>query len=268
MNESLVKYLSGLLDADGSLSFKFRVGRNTGDHGYLSLMLSLSASTAVDERGFVESLPAQTGMGTVSRYGDKSQFTRWDVVRSADIEKLLPRLVKHMLIKGRHWDWMLNEWREKKSARLSPVEFQTIQDASKASRKSRSGPLKPKNHPTWAWLAGYLDGDGWYRYKKYQGKDGYGRWMMRCGAVAHESDAHVLQFIQNAFGGTIGAHSSETPHIRVWDRNLGASEKSFALRFLPNVAKHSRLKRHKIDQLVHHHQQRLSDPAPAGEATV
>ena len=38
------------------------------------------------------------------------------------------------------------------------------------SKKSRSnaGPIKDKKHPTWAWVSGYLDGDGHYskRYDK------------------------------------------------------------------------------------------------------
>jgi hypothetical protein len=50
---------------------------------------------------------------------------------------------------------------------------------------------------------------------------------------------------------------------KYWRRGLGQPNRSFALRFLPNLAKHSRLKRHKIDAIIHHHQQRLSVPGAA-----
>lgn len=260
MNETLVKYLAGLLDADGSLSFKFRVGRNTEDRSYPSLMLSLASSRAVDKVGFVESLPVITGMGVYSLYGADQQFSRWDVAKRADLEMLLPRLIKHMVIKGKHWNWMLETWREMRGVLLTPQERMELAARSKESRVSRVGPLKPKNHPTWAWLAGYLDGDGWYRFNTLPNRDCM---MMQIGAVAHMNDVSVLHFIQTAFGGSVRDHG-QTPNCFVWTVGIGVKNRSRALNMLPNLTKHARLKKHKIDQMIHHHQQRLSDPSPTG----
>lgn len=261
MNESLVKYLAGLMDADGSLSFAFK---SEGDRVYSALRITLASSDAVDRNGFVTSLPEHTGFGSVSRYGKQKQFVAWTVVRRAHVEMLLPRLIKHMVIKGRHWAWLLEQWRELRGAPLTQESREALVAASKESRIKRVGPARPKNHPTWAWVAGYLDGDGWYR-NQYSASQNYR--SMHVGAVAHANDATVLNFLYEAFGGSIRDHG-QSPLVKVWVRNLGVQDASFALRFLPKVAKHSRLKRHKIDQMIHFHRQRLSVPSPAGQATV
>ena len=112
IDESFVKYLAGLLDADGSLSFNFKRDLNRPDRYFLSLSLRLTSSDAVDKHGFVENLPKTHGIGSVSRYGKRLQFTAWSVSRRADLEVLLPRIIKHMVIKAKHWQWILDTWRE------------------------------------------------------------------------------------------------------------------------------------------------------------
>lgn len=265
MNESLIKYLAGLLDADGSLCFSFKRYDKAEDTFFLGLTLTLASSEAVDERGFIDDLPNQTGMGGAYRYGKQKQFKTWTINKRSDLEKLLPRLIKHMVVKGRHWQWLLETWREQRGAWLSTAQREELKAASKKSRVENAGPIKPKSHPTWAWLAGYLDGDGWYRHKYQKPPANY--WQINVGAVAHANDIHVLEFLHKAFGGVI-RNQGQAENVMVWWRNLGVKDASFALRFLPNLAKHSRLKRHKIDQMIAHHRQRLSVPTPAGEATV
>jgi hypothetical protein len=262
MNESLVKYLAGLLDADGSLSFAFKCDQNRPDRYFAGLKLHLASSDAVDKVGFVTSLPLLTGMGTVNRGGPRDQFIDWYVSRRADLEMLIPRLVKHMVIKAGHWEWLLNTWRNLRSDRgtISAEERAALTTQSKESRRSRVGPLKPKNHPTWAWLAGYLDGDGTYHYRHNLARTtGYWQWKMAVSAVAHVNDRCVLDFLHTHFGGGIGPQW-QSPDVLVWTRSLGYQNRAFALRFLPRLAKHSRLKRPKIDAMIHHHRQRLSIP--------
>lgn len=256
MNESLVKYLAGLLDADGSLSLSFKEDENRKGLYFLGLHMRLASSTAVDQAGFIDTLPAQTGMGAVSYSGDRKQFKTWAVTRRADLEMLLPRLVKHMVIKAGHWQWLLEVWRDKRADNktCTAEEREALSKASKESRVSRVGPLRPKNHPTWAWTAGYLDGDGCYYYRHHGGQ-----WVMNLSASAHVNDAGVLHFLEGAFGGNI-RDQNESGSVKLWTRSLGYQNRSFALSFLPNVAKHSRMKRPKIDAIIHHHRQRLSVP--------
>lgn len=265
MNESLVKYLAGLLDADGSLSFEAHRGYD--DKVRISLKLHLVSSDAIDRHGFVGSLPELTGFGSANQYasGDR-RYTQWFVGHRADLEMLLPRLIKHMVVKARHWQWLLDYWRahrsqEKGQKCMTESEWQVLSAASRESRRMRVGPLKPKNHPTWAWLAGFLDGDGCFSFRTSRNHN------MRLSVSAHVMDITVLEFLQNAFGGTIKPNSHKSD-VMVWWRGLGPSHRSFVLSFLPRLVEHSHLKKHKIEQMIHFHRQRLSVSAPAGDATV
>lgn len=265
MNESLVKYLAGLLDADGSLSFEAHRGYD--DRVRMSLKLHLAAAESIDGHGFVASLPALTGFGNVNTYAvGERRYTQWFVGHRADLEMLVPRLVKHMVVKPQHWQWLLDYWREFRSQEkgqksLSEAEWQALAAASRESRRTRVGPLKPKNHPTWAWLAGFLDGDGCFSFGASRDRH------VRLSVTAHVVDVCVLEFLQSAFGGTIKPHGAKAD-VRVWWRGLGPRDRRFALSFLPRLVEHSRLKKHKIEQMIHFHRQRLSVSAPAGDATV
>lgn len=268
MNETLIKYLAGLLDADGSLSLSFRCDENKEGRYYVGLNLRLASSDAVDQRGFVSALPQDTGMGTISRYGSKRQYISWNISKRSHLEMVLPRLIKHMVIKAQHWQYLLDVWREgrKESKTCSTEERIALTAASKESRRLRVGPIRPKNHPTWAWLAGYLDGDGWYTYTSGVYK-GYRQWRMEVGACSHINDAGVLEFLQRSFGGRIKCHS-QSNNAMVWKRALGYQNRTFALGFLSKLARHSHLKRHKIDAMIHHHRQRLSVPGTKVQAIV
>lgn len=272
MNESLVKYLAGLLDADGSLSFNFKCDYARPDRHFIGLALHLTSSDAIDRHGFVQSLPSITGFGSVSRYGKQSQFAVWNVSKRSDLEMLLPRIIKHMVIKAQHWQWLLDYWRTHRGLdyserTVSEDERNALSMVCKQSRKTRVGPLKPKNHPTWAWLAGYLDGDGCYSYRSNVANTGYRQWTMNVSACAHVNDICGLEFLQKAFGGLIVDHS-QSEHVKIWKRSLGYQNRNFALNFLPKLVKHSRLKKHRIEQMIHHHKQRLSVPGVTAQATV
>jgi len=264
INESTIKYLAGLLDADGSLSFSFRRVReqHIEDRYFIGLMLRLASTDSIDKDGFIRSLPTLCGMGTVAnRYEGATSFD-WSVADRSDLEMLLPRLVKHMMIKAKHWQWMLDTWRMARanSKTCSPEERERLTSAAKESRRKNVGPLKPKNHPTWAWLAGYLDGDGCYSYR-HRVQNGYENWNISVSACAHVNDIVVLEFLQRSFGGKI-LPQGQSDNVKIWKRQLGYQNRSFALQFLGKLASHSKLKRQKIDAIIRHHRQRLSVPGP------
>lgn len=267
INETLVKYLAGLLDADGCMSFNFRdtgyKERETGNYT-VALTMSLAASDTIDRYGFVAGLPEITGMGTVTKHGN---MYWWRVRKRADLEMLLPRLIKHMVIKAKHWQWLLDTWRSYRGGYgecfVTKNQKAKLLEASKKSRLN-VGPLKHKNHPTWAWLAGYMDGDGTYHFRKRvvkkadkPARESFTIYMSAC---AHNDDVHVLEFLQKALGGKI---CNQTPdgRLKLWQRALGSRNSSFTLNALPKLARYSKLKRHKIDAIINHsRQQRLSVP--------
>jgi len=265
MQETLVKYLSGLLDADGSLSFMYQKPRPSSDDYYVSLNLGLASSDTVDKHGFIESLPSLTGFGAVYRNDVKNmQCKTWTVTKRADLEMLLPRLIKHMVLKGRHWQWMLDTRREHRGVPIKRSDCDQLSIAAKKSRVENVGPVKPKNHPTWAWLAGYLDGDGHFTYT-CRNKNGV--LNINMGATAHVNDVSVLHFIHQALGGYIYDHAG-AEHVKRWRRNLGPRDASFAVPFLAKLVNHSQLKKHHIEQILHIHQQRLTVLAPTGDVIV
>lgn len=273
MNETLVKYLAGLIDSDGSISFNFSKDPRSELPAYrMYLTFAISASEAVDTHGFIAGLPALSGFGSVdvTQGYNKSQHcvTRWTVRTRADIEMLVPRLIKHAFVKGRHLQRMLDKWRETRGQLLSSDRCEELKEFARTSRLD-SGPVKAKNYPSWAWLAGYLDGNGSYRAGWKKDRKSYS-YQSSVHASCHKNDVSVLAFIQKAHGGYIKPHST-AKSCMVWERNLGKRDRSFALKFLPKLVSHARLKKHKIEQLIayhHGHLQRLSEQASAEEATV
>lgn len=243
MTETEVKYLSGLIDADGSLGFEFN-----GNKVYLAL--SLICAESIDKHGFIKTLPALTTFGTVCEKDRQNpnwaKVNVWKVVKARDIEMLLPRIIKHSVIKGRHFQRMLDKWKEFRAKPLTDTVIEQLKVFAKVSRMD-AGPLKAKKHPTWAWVAGYLDGDGSFIYKK---APSHSTARMLVQATAHENDKISLELLYKAFGGTLNNRGKTSPHIWDWKHSLGAANTSFAIPFLKKVLLHSRLKKHKIESLL------------------
>lgn len=257
-SESEIKYLAGLLDADGSLSFKFC--ETSAGRTYLYLVLSLSASCSIDRYGYIPSLSERAGklVKIVYEKESYSDAYKWSVQSRGELNQLLPRLLKHMVIKGRHWDWLYQTFCQTKGQDVSSAVAQLKED-SISSRKN-TGPIKPKKHPTWAWVAGYLDGDGCYTLSSKP--------QLHVGAIAHTSDVCGLELLFKAFGGSI--YQPREDNTQLWRRGLGKSHKQFAIMFLKKMHRHSRLKRWKIEQMLafHNQPQRLNEQIPTGKVIV
>lgn len=248
MNETLVKYLAGLLDADGCLSFRFVV---TQERTYsVRLNFSLTAAESIDRNGkFIKGLPEETGIGTVTARQQDGKWAvqnTWHVRSWNELNKIIPRVIKHQVIKARHWDWMYGIATSLRGKNITEQEKEMLIAASKESRANNSGPLKDKKHPTWAWVTGYLEGDGSFEMR-YLKRNNYTR--LSVVATAHKNDVVALELLRKAFGGEIYSQDN----VNRWKRNLGQSQKSFALRFLPKLIRHSRLKKHKIEQMIAFH---------------
>jgi hypothetical protein len=269
MDETTFKYLAGLLDADGTVSFDFKNEARNNGNANLGLKVGIATSDAVDRHGFIEKLPELIGHGYITRSGDKNQYVYWMLNSRRDLEMVVPRLLKHMCVKAKHLQRMFDKWKEKRGIVLSPGECTELREWSRQSRYD-AGPLKPKNHPSWAWLGGYLDGNGHYMFSLSNKGAAKETRSMRVSACCHKGDAAVLDFLHKAFGGKIRTHPA-TENAMIWDRNLGLSQRSFALDFLARVVRHSQFKRHRIEQILafhHSRHQRLSEQSGTPQATV
>lgn len=258
-NESEIKYLAGLLDADGWLHI--RTYKTTQGNEYLRLEMGLQASESVDKHGYVKSLGERAGSVSTREFKKHKNWSTaycWKVGKMNELNQLIPRLTKHMVIKAKHWQRLFDFYHEHRGQSVDGEFVRLFSDESRLD----TGPLKPKKHPTWGWVAGYLDGDGCYSLTKKR--------CLRVDVVSHENDTQGLYLLQKAFGGYVRPFKKENKPWYIWSRNLGAKDKSFALNFLPKVLQHSRLKKHKIEQLIafHNHSQRLIELPPTGEDTV
>ena len=244
MKETEIKYLSGFFDADGWACFVY-------NSGYLHLEVGIEQAESTDRDGaYINSLKNKLG-GSVShrqREATWSPTNTWRLCVRSDLEKLLPRLIKHCVIKGKHLQRLLAVYRDMKGVKIDRELFEVYQEYCQESR-SDSGPVKPKNHPTWAWLAGYLDGDGYYMMRKRPRQT-----ECRVGVVAHEDDVETLMWLKESFGGVV--KDRKDCRAYEWVRNIGPRDKSFAVNFLTKIVRFHPMKKWKIEQILNFHSTR------------
>lgn len=237
------KYLAGLLDADGCLHY-------SNNNGYLSLNLSCSLSESIDHKGkFAKYLESKVGsLYTRKREENWAIQNEWVVRRRTDLNLVLPHIIKHMVVKGAKWSIMFKRFQEYQGIHITDEDIKSL----RKEVDNVNGPEKPKKHPTWAWVAGYIDGDGWYIRREREGKKNI---EMHVGLVSHPSSDQGIQLVYKAFGGVVKIDSKGYTR---WVKNLGIRDKEFAIYFLRKMVNHSKLKKHKIEQLLSTYPQRLS----------
>ena len=239
--ETEIKYLAGLFDADGWIIFV-----NRG--GYLHLEAGIEQAETTDRDGkYIKWLCEMCGTySTRERREGWARTHTWRIAARKDLEMLLPRLVKHCHTKGRHLNFMLEPYREMKAVPISDEEFLAYQEAARESR-DKAGPLKPKNHPTWAWLAGFLDGDGYYMIRKRPKQT-----EIRVGVHTGKQDLPTLEFLQKALGGVIKDRGNTVE----WVRNLGPRDRAFCQNLLRRLLRYNPMKKWKMERILEFHSTR------------
>lgn len=254
MNETDIKYLAGLLDADGSFFYNYSSNR-----AYLTVALDLTTGIDKDMK-FTNWLCQELGVrpSVHKRPLNAAGVDSIKIVVSkrATIEMLVPRLLKYLVVKGSHLKRLYDKWTEVRGRRLSDDEVSELKEFTTNSRKIAS-PVKPREWLPKAYVAGFIDGDGCYCMKKSSG-------TYNVSTVSHVQDRVIADLLFKQYGGRI--HYQED-WIR-WVHPLGRTNKSFAIKFLRDMHKHSRLKRHKIEAFLHYHSQRLTEETPTGEVIV
>jgi len=254
VKETDIKYLAGLLDADGSFFFNYSSNR-----AYLTIALDLS--TGIDRNlsytnWLCGELLVKPHIHERPLNAKGVQSIKIVVSRRASIEMLVPRLIKYLVIKGGHLNRLYAKWQEVRGTRLSDEQIAELKEFTKLSRQ-QVGPVKPKEWLPKAYVAGFLDGDGCYVMKKSSGS-------YNVNTVSALEDRIVADLLFKQYGGRI--HYQES-WIR-WVHPLGRTNKSFAIKFLRDMHKHSRLKKWKIEQFLNYHSQRLTEEPPTGEVIV
>lgn len=250
--ETDIKYLAGLFDADGCLSYTFVKNRSNKYTFHLNLVLTQNEQFGGK---LMEQLKNTYG-GCIVKRVDHPHILSWKLSEKSQLNKLIPRLVKHQIIKAKHWKWLFDVQNKVRGIGFSEEEKEGLILAIKDSRND-VGPLKPKNFPSRAWVAGFLDGDGHYR-NRLVSKDDRKFWSSRIQVEIDKKDRIAVDLLKKTYGGTV-VEISTRPNLIRWFRNLGIKDKSFSLEFLALMARHSKLKKHKIESIIHSLRQRLTE---------
>lgn len=249
-NETLNKYVAGFVDADGALSFYF----NKTVDGHFRICLQFSI-VQIDNRGrgfkLLQDLRDAYDVGSIHNIEVKNQKC-WRVSSKNDLEKFLPHIIKHMVIKGKHFQRMLDKRRELSGVNLTQEQVDELRKFAKESRAD-TGPTRYKKNASPAWLAGYIDGDGYLRCYDRE------HWLK---IHVQKSDVCSVELIQSTYGGKIYKTAKE--NIKEFKLNFGASFYGTATKVLKAIIPHLRLKRHDAEMILYWHKQRLNEKNPTG----
>lgn len=249
-NETLNKYVAGFVDADGALSFYF----NKTVDGHFRICLQFSI-VQIDNRGrgfkLLQDLRDAYDVGSIHNIEVKNQKC-WRVSSKNDLEKFLPHIIKHMVIKGKHFQRMLDKRRELSGVNLTQEQVDELRKFAKESRAD-TGPIRYKKNASPSWLAGYIDGDG---YLRCSGRE---HWLK---IHVQKSDVCSVELIQSTYGGKIYKTTKE--NIKEFKLNFGASFYGTATKVLKAIIPHLRLKRHDAEMILYWHKQRLNEKNPKG----
>lgn len=249
-NETLNKYVAGFVDADGTLAFHF----NKTVDGFFRIGLQFGI-TQIDNRGrgfkLLQDLRDAYDVGSITDVKDKNQ-KYWKVAGKNDLEKFLPHIIKHMVIKGKHFQRMLEKRRELSGVDLTQDQVDELRRFAKESR-AYTGSTRYKKNASPAWLAGYIDGDG---YLRCSGRE---HWLK---IHVQKSDVCSVELIQRTYGGKI--YDTAKENIKEFRLNFGASFYGIATKVLKAIIPHLRLKRHDAEMILYWHKQRLNEKNPKG----
>lgn len=268
IKETTYKYLAGLSDADSSLSFRFN--RNADGSFSAGLVYALTQAESNDPAfRHMTSLHEEVGLGNLFRQDHKTNpqavnwksILYWQIGGRGELERFLPHIIKHMCVKGGHYQRLLEVRRKLAGNRLTEEQVNNLRRWAKQSRLE-TGPVKPKNYPSAAWLAGYVDGDGCLHFRPKKES----RYVdMHLSINIWHPDMYGVNLIQRAYGGKLYRQTDTT---KTYYLNLGVSVAATARKFLHRILPHLRFKKHKAELILAQHRQRLSEGTPTGEATV
>lgn len=255
-SEQLNKYCAGLFDSDGTICLSFQKGRGIW-RVYPLAVITQSASNDPDF-SLIRSLRDFYNIGSLSfsvgTDTHKSSYCEWRL-SGKSAEKLYNLIGKHLMIKASHFKFILdtcnlNAGIQEEKERL------LLKQLSKTSRACSTF-LKTPKHISPVWLAGFLDGDGYFRCRVgrrlYRKGREYIRNYLHVSVSLSKEDSFILDFIQKDYGGRVD-HSSEYPR---WTKGLGVGNMSSSVRLLRLLRKYSCLEKKYliIEDMIMFHQE-------------
>ena len=230
-NEGLNKYLAGLFDGDGTIYVRYSSG---------NLRLTMEIVFNLNEPKVEETmymLYDHYGFGRIDRKQSKNVTLACWVIEGKRAISLFNTIKKHCVIKAQHGERVLKLYTSNRRPKPS-----VLKRWLRLSRRN-TGSLKPKNHITWGWLAGYIDADGYIGYNPsiYTGI------RFGCNAV---KDKAAIELISKSFGRPY-RYNPKDKCFRL-DIYMSKKTKATAQRILPKLLPHLRFKKWNAEQLLHY----------------
>lgn len=228
-NEGINKYTAGLFDGDGTIYL-----RSNGKEG---LRLTCEIVFNLDEPKVEDTmlmLYDHYGFGRIDRKQSKNVTLGYWVMEGKTCISFFNTIKKHLVIKGTHGQRIINLFISKRIPNLK-----VLKRWLKWSRE-HTGSLKHKKHINWAWLAGYIDADGYIGHKQtiYTG--------IRFGCNA-KKDGSAIKLIANSFGRTYRMCTDDCYRL---DIHMSKDSKATAHRIIPKLLPHLRFKKWNAEQLM------------------
>lgn len=253
-SEVINKILAGYIDSDAYLGIDI-----SSDYLRLRLAFSQSASNDPDFE-ILRSFQKFYNVGVVHYrtvdVGDATSRGEWCLC-TGDTVKLLNIIGKHLIIKGKLSEFLLEVYDAYKGIKISQEEYKNIKEVLDYFRTFGS-PLKRKKHPSWAWLSGYIAGDGHLicrlgrKRRKFDKKVDkyYDMTYNELGIIIVSSVVEPLEFLKEHLKGNI----YQKNNYFFWKRSLGKGHKDFSLNFLVRIKPYMLhpKKYNKIERMIEH----------------
>ena len=236
--ETEIKYLAGILDADGCIGLAFKDEGN----GQYRVHPTIQLAQGPAGHGLIRWLAGMTGVKPRRR--DDALYW-WLQGRKASA--IADRVIKFMVVKGKLLRWVLEVTSE---TRVVSAEQKVDLQRELAKRREDAGPMKPRNFVGTAWIAGFLDGDGHYSLRrwKHRGKEKVA--LSVSVSVRKPEKVIAIEFLQKTLGGNIRENSRGDI---IWFLGLGKGHRSRAVPFLKQMRKLTKVKFSKIQAMIEFH---------------
>lgn len=263
MNDNFIEYIAGLFDADGYVSLVLNNRKN--ECGNILMSVGIVASDSVDHNHLaLHKIKSITGVGNITFRKSNSNtdhlIGEWKVTKNSELKYLVPKLIDSCIIKSSHLQRIFSLYKSIVGKKISSSDMDHIREFSNDSRLN-AGSLKYIDTPSYPWISGYLDGDGYFVNNEFKQKIKnviYNGRQLYVGVECHINDRCGIDLLNKSFGGIVKIRKT-APHLIIWQRNLGSREPDFACNFLSNILPFSLIKQDKIKNIINFHNLKYID---------
>lgn len=235
-SEVINKILAGYIDSDGTITLKI-------NSSFLNINVILSQA-AVNDPDFeiLRALHKFYNLGSIQfRFSEnEKESSRCDwKLGVKDSIKLFNLIGKHLVVKGTLFRDLISIYESYVGKKITEETYKELKEKQTELRKV-TGPLKRKKHPSWAWLAGYVAGDGHLSCRLNRKRHKYDKKVDKYYDMTYNelfidivSDIESpLLFLKEHFKGSI--YPCRDTHFH-WKRTLGKGSIDFAEDFLSRL---------------------------------